>query len=187
MIKRLLVIAALAPIAVRAQTPATAARAIPPTLPIDRVVAIVGDQPLLWSDVLTAINQRRTQGLQVPADSAGQATLARTVLGELVDEEILVQKAKELKLEVTDADITAGADRQIKQVRAQFSSDENYRNELKKAGLGSPFAPAPSLPPLRGEAADARRLALRSRARAGPGPARRPDRGAAGPRSRSRH
>src|SRR6266480_230259 len=80
----------------------TAARAIPPTLPIDRVVAIVGDQPLLWSDVLTAINQRRTQGLQVPADSAGQATLARTVLGELVDEEILVQKAKEMKLESTE-------------------------------------------------------------------------------------
>ena len=138
MIKRLIVIAALAPIAVRAQTPATAARAIPPALPIDRVVAIVGDQPLLWSDVLTAINQRRTQGLQVPADSAGQAALARTVLGELVDEEMLVQKAKEMKLEVTDADITAGADRQIKQVRAQFSSDDEYRNELKKAGLGSP-------------------------------------------------
>src|SRR5207247_110270 len=65
----------------------------------------------------------------------GQAALARTVLGELVDEEILVQKAKELKLEVTDADITAGADRQIKQVRGQFRSDDEYRNELKRLGL----------------------------------------------------
>jgi peptidyl-prolyl cis-trans isomerase SurA len=59
-------------------------------------------------------------------------------LGELVDEEILVQKAKEMKLEVTDADITSGADRQIKQVRSQFGSDEEYRAELKKAGLGTP-------------------------------------------------
>ena len=138
MIKRLIFVAALGPVGIGAQTPATSARPIPPALPIDRVVAIVGDQPLLWSDILTAINQRRTQGLQVPADSAGQANLARTVLGELVDEEILVQKAKELKLEVTDADITAATDRQIKQVRSQFSSDEEYRNELKKAGLGSP-------------------------------------------------
>ena len=126
------------PLAVKAQTPATAARAIPPALPIDRVVAVVGDQPLLWSDVLTAINQRRAQGLQLPPDSAAQAVLARTVLGELVDEEILVQKAKELKLEVTDADVTSAADRQIKQVRSQFQSDEEYRNELKKAGLGTP-------------------------------------------------
>ena len=138
MIKQFIVAAIVAPIGLGGQTPATAARTIPPALPIDRVVAIVGDQPLLWSDVLTSINQRRAQGLQVPTDSAGQSALAHTVLGELVDEEMLVQKAKEMKLEVTDADITDGADRQIKQVRSQFSSDDEYRAELKKAGLGSP-------------------------------------------------
>lgn len=139
MMKRFVIAAAmLLPASMHAQTPATAARAIPPSLPIDRVVAIVGDQPLLWSEVLTAINQRRAQGLQLPPDSAGQAALGRQVLGELVDEEILVQKAKEMKLDVTDVDVTAAADRQIKQVRSQFASDEEYRNELKKAGLGSP-------------------------------------------------
>src|SRR3954469_11776009 len=137
MMKRFLFGAALAPMAVAAQTPATVARPIPSALPIDRVVAIVGDQPLLWTDVLTAINQRRAQGLKVPPDSVGQAALAKTVLGELIDEEILVQKAKEMKLEVTDADITASADRQIKSIRAQFKSDEEYRTELRNAGLGS--------------------------------------------------
>jgi hypothetical protein len=39
---------------------------------VDRVVAIVGDQPLLWSDVLALINQQRAAGVQIPADSAGQ-------------------------------------------------------------------------------------------------------------------
>lgn len=138
MTKHLTIAAAVfTPIALGAQTPA-AARPIPPSLPIDRVVAIVGDQPLLWTDVLTAINQRRSQGLQLPADSAGQAALSRQVLNELIDEEILVQKAKEMKLEVIDAEITAAADRQIKGVRAQFKSDEEYRTELRNAGLGSP-------------------------------------------------
>ena len=136
---RLILAVFCAPIVLGAQTPVTAARAqVPPSLPIDRVVAIVGDQPLLWSDVLTAINQRRAQGLTLPTDSVAQLKLASTILGELVDEEILVQKAKEMKLEVTDADITSGADRQIKQVRSQFGSDEEYRAELKKAGLGTP-------------------------------------------------
>jgi peptidyl-prolyl cis-trans isomerase SurA len=135
--KYLLVVAALAPLALGAQVPATATRAVPPSLPIDRVVAIVGEQPVLWTEVLTAINQRRAQGLQVPPDSAGQTALARSVLNDLVDEEILVQKAKELKLEVTDADITAAADRQIKTVRSQFKSDEEYRTELRNAGLGT--------------------------------------------------
>ncbi|HMI46009.1 MAG TPA: peptidylprolyl isomerase, partial [Gemmatimonadaceae bacterium] len=135
--KYLLVVAALAPLALGAQVPATATRAVPPSLPIDRVVAIVGEQPVLWTEVLTAINQRRAQGLQVPPDSAGQTALAKSVLNDLVDEEILVQKAKELKLEVTDADITAAADRQIKTVRSQFKSDEEYRTELRNAGLGT--------------------------------------------------
>jgi peptidyl-prolyl cis-trans isomerase SurA len=138
MIKHLLIAAALAPAAVGAQTPATSARSVTPSVPIDRVVAIVGDQPVLWTTVLTTINQRRAQGLQVPTDTAGQNALARTVLNDLVDEEILVQKSKELKLEVTDADMVAAADRQIKTIRAQFKSDEEYRAELRKAGLGNP-------------------------------------------------
>jgi peptidyl-prolyl cis-trans isomerase SurA len=138
MIRHLFGAVALVPFVLGAQTPATVARSIPPALPIDRVVAIVGDQPLLWTDVLTTINQRRAQGLQLPQDSVGQAALARTVLGELIDEEILVQKAKEMKLEVTDAEITSGADRQIKQIRSQFKSDDEYKAELRNAGLGSP-------------------------------------------------
>ncbi len=138
MMKLLCVAAFLAPLALPAQVPATATRPVPPSLPIDRVVAIVGEQPLLWTDVVTAINQRRAQGLQVPPDSAGQQALAKTVLNELVDEEILVQKAKEMKLEVTEADITSAADRQIKSIRAQFKTDEEYRTELRNAGLGSP-------------------------------------------------
>ena len=129
---------ALVPFVLGAQTPVTAARSIPPALPIDRVVAIVGDQPLLWTDVLTTINQRRAQGLQLPPDSAAQSALARTVLGELIDEEILVQKAKEMKLEVTESEISSSADRQIKQIRSQFKSDDEYKAELRNAGLGTP-------------------------------------------------
>jgi peptidyl-prolyl cis-trans isomerase SurA len=140
MIRQLVIVAALSPLALAAQIPSTPAAPVPvaTSLPIDRVVAIVGTQPVLWTDVLTAVNQRRTQGLQLPTDSAGQAVLARSVLGELVDEEMLVQKAKEMKLEVLEADVTAAADRQIKGVRAQFKSDEEYRTELRNAGLGTP-------------------------------------------------
>jgi peptidyl-prolyl cis-trans isomerase SurA len=139
MIKRILLVAALAPAVVQAQTPAIpTANALAAGVPIDRVVAVVGDQILLWSDVLTAINQRRAQGMQLPTDSAAQAAMARSVLNELIDEEILVQKAKEMKLESTESDVTTAADRQIKQARSQFQSDEEYRAELRKAGFGTP-------------------------------------------------
>jgi len=140
---RFAAIAAVAPAALFAQVvpepaPPPPVRAVPAVIPVDRVIAIVGDQPVLWTQVLTAINQRRAQGMQVPQDSAGQANLARTVLNELVDEEILVQKAKELKLEASEAEIAAAVDRQTRSVRAQFQSEEEYRTELRNAGLGTP-------------------------------------------------
>jgi len=138
MIRKLVLAAGLVPAALAAQVPGATTVSTGAALPVDRVIAIVGDQALLWSDVLTAINQRRAQGMTLPPDSAGQAALARSVLNELVDEEILVQKAKEMKLEVVDGEVTAAADRQIKQARAQFPSEEEYRAELRKAGLGSP-------------------------------------------------
>lgn len=138
MINPLAALIALAPAALYAQNPPAAGVLPTGPIPVDRVVAIVGDQPLLWTNVLTAINQRRAQGMQLPSDSAGQAQLARSIVNELVDEEILVQKAKELKLEAGESEIAAAVDRQIRTVRAQFKSEEEYRTELRNAGMGSP-------------------------------------------------
>ncbi|MBA3646223.1 MAG: peptidylprolyl isomerase, partial [Gemmatimonadaceae bacterium] len=138
MIKSAAFILALAPALAGAQS-VTSAVAIPSgNVPVDRIVAVIGDQPLLWSEVLSAVNQRRAQGLAVPTDSAGQIGVARTVLNDLIDEELLVQKAKQLKLEASEVEIGASADRQLKSVREQFKSDEEYRAELRRAGFGSP-------------------------------------------------
>src|SRR5687767_4659102 len=107
-------------------------------IPVDRVVAIVGTQPLLWSDVLALINQQRAAGLTLPPDSAGQAAFARDALNQLIDEEILVQKAHEMKIEVTEGEVNRTVDDQIKRIRDQFQTDEEYRTELRNAGFGTP-------------------------------------------------
>ena len=60
---------------------------------VNWIVAVVGEHPILWSDVVEVINQRRAQGLRLPPDSAGQVAIARQVLNELVDEEVLLIKA----------------------------------------------------------------------------------------------
>ncbi|HEY4954641.1 MAG TPA: peptidylprolyl isomerase [Gemmatimonadaceae bacterium] len=130
--------ALLAP-ALGAQVPAPAAPTRQAaTIPVDRVVAIVGDQPLLWSDVLASINQQRAAGVVIPSDSAAQAAFARDALNQLVDEEILVQKAKEMKVEVTEAEVNRTVDDQIKRVRDQFKTEDEYKTELKNAGFGTP-------------------------------------------------
>jgi peptidyl-prolyl cis-trans isomerase SurA len=109
-----------------------------PNLSLERVVAVVGDQPVLWSSVLENVNIRRAQGLQIPNDSAGQMAILSEVVNDLIDQELLVQKAHDLKIDVADEDVAAGVDAQIKRVRSQFNSDAEYKSELKKAGFGTP-------------------------------------------------
>ncbi|MGI8547012.1 MAG: peptidylprolyl isomerase [Gemmatimonadaceae bacterium] len=105
---------------------------------VDRIVAVVGSSAITWSDLAAAVNQQRASGMKLPVDVAGQREVARNVLNDLVDEEILVQQAKDLKLDVAESEITAAVDRQIKDVRGHFQSDAEYRTELKNAGFGSP-------------------------------------------------
>jgi Parvulin-like peptidyl-prolyl isomerase len=121
--------------------PAPAARsatALPASIPVDRVVAVVGDQVILWSDVVNSINQQRASGLEVPKDSVGQVKLAKESLDALVDEEILVQKAHQLKLDVTADEVNRSVDDQVKRVRSQFQTDDQYKAELQSAGFGTP-------------------------------------------------
>lgn len=105
---------------------------------VDRIVAVVGSSAITWSDLATAVNQRRAAGLKLPADAEGQREVARSVLNDLVDEEILVQQAKNLKIQVPEAEVTSAVDRQLREVRSHFQSDAEYRSELKNAGFGSP-------------------------------------------------
>jgi peptidyl-prolyl cis-trans isomerase SurA len=137
MITRILslsILALLAPLAGQAQ-PGPA----PTELPVERIVAVVGSRAILLSDVLEVINQRRAQGLQVPTDSAAQAELAREVVGELIDEELLIDRAKgDTSIHLSETEISAGVDRQYRKVREQFKSDLEMRQALQNAGFGTP-------------------------------------------------
>jgi peptidyl-prolyl cis-trans isomerase SurA len=84
------------------------------------------------------MNVKRAQGLAMPTDSAGQAELVKRTVNELVDEEVMVQYAKAEKIEVTDADVATQVEQQVKRVREQFKSEAEYRDELKRAGFGTP-------------------------------------------------
>jgi peptidyl-prolyl cis-trans isomerase SurA len=137
------VLLAAAPAALPAQQPpaptvvattATTTRAIP----LDRVVAVVGDVVITQSALQEKLIQKRQEGATFPTDSAAFRTFVVSVVNELIDEELILAKGKELKIEVPDADVNNTVDKQIKDIRARFSSDAEFRGELQKAGLGTP-------------------------------------------------
>lgn len=106
---------------------------------LDRIVAIVGPKAITQYDVQERLLAMRQQpGFRAPANETELNQLAHEVLNQLIDEEVLVQKAEELKVEVPDNELNATIDKQMREIRARFSSDAEFRAELAKAGLGTP-------------------------------------------------
>lgn len=108
-------------------------------LPVDRVVAIVGKTPILWSDVLIAVQGRIPPNQRPPSDPAQQRQLAEDALNQLVNEEILVQKAAtDTALKITDAEVNTDVDDAFKKVRDKFRTEAEFRDALKREAFASP-------------------------------------------------
>jgi peptidyl-prolyl cis-trans isomerase SurA len=105
--------------------------------PVDGVVAVVGTTPILRSDVEERLAQARAAGQKMPADSASQQAMLRSILDAIIDEELLVQKAKEEKVEVSDNDVNADVDKRMQTIRTRFTTEKEFRDELKKSGFGT--------------------------------------------------
>lgn len=105
-------------------------------LPLDGVAAIVGDQVVLVSEVLSAVNTARARGAKVES-AKDLAKLEAQVLEQLVDVELLVQKAKAEKVEVNDAELQGLVDEVEKKARNSFPSEREFRQALKETGYGS--------------------------------------------------
>lgn len=111
-----------------------------PSIVVDRVVGVVGNKPILASQVDEDLFSRQAQGVKIPeGDSAAMQALRLQVLNDLINQELLVQEAlRDTTIKVTDQEVVARVEAQIKRVRGGFTSELDYRNELKKAGFGTP-------------------------------------------------
>jgi peptidyl-prolyl cis-trans isomerase SurA len=106
---------------------------------VDRVVAIVGNRPVLSSQVDEEVFSRQSQGAPLPKDPDSLAALRKQVVASIVDEELLVQQAqRDTAIKVTDQEIADGVEQQVRKVRGNFTSEVDYKNELKRAGFGTP-------------------------------------------------
>ena len=106
---------------------------------VDKVVAVVGNRPILASQVDEEIFSRQSQGLKPPADTQAAADLKKQVVQSIIDEELMVQEAeRDTTIKVTDQEVADGVEQQIKKIRSNFSSELEYAAELKKAGFQTP-------------------------------------------------
>lgn len=109
------------------------------TFTVDRVLAIVGNRPVLASQVEEEIFSRESQGAKLPTSPEGLEAIRQQIVGSIIDEELLVQQAqRDTAITVTDEEIASGVEEQVKKVRGNFTSEVDYRAELQKAGFQTP-------------------------------------------------
>jgi peptidyl-prolyl cis-trans isomerase SurA len=106
---------------------------------VDRVLAVVGNRPILASQVDEEIFSRESQGTKLPDTPEGIQATRQQVVATIIDEELLVQQAqRDTSIKVTDEEIASGVEEQVKKVRANFTSEVDYKAELQKAGFQTP-------------------------------------------------
>ncbi|HEX9393673.1 MAG TPA: peptidylprolyl isomerase, partial [Gemmatimonadales bacterium] len=105
---------------------------------VDRIVAVVGTRPILMSELEEQVAQLQSQGQQLPTDSAGLAKLRRHILGDMISEELEVQQAqRDTNIKVTEREIQDVVEQRVQSVRSQFTSEQDFLNQLRLAAFPS--------------------------------------------------
>ncbi len=98
----------------------------------DRVVATVGDQVILESDVEEILN---TLQAQFPSNGQNLQALRQQVLEELINQKLLYLEAlKDTSIHVTPQEVEQAMDQQIQQLE-QSMGKENFEAQLRQEGL----------------------------------------------------
>src|SRR5437867_8148225 len=82
--------------------------------------------------------QAQAQGQTIPTDSVGRRTMRRQVLDRLIELELLVQQAqRDTSIKVTDQEVLDQVEQTYQNVRKQFSSENDFRDQIRQARFGS--------------------------------------------------
>ena len=106
---------------------------------VDKIVAVVGRQPIMLSMVEEQFFQWASQGAGAGLTSAEDSIRAkRQILEDLIDDELLVQEAqRDTSIVVSDQEIAEQVDGNLRDVRKRFTDETTFQAELGTAGFAT--------------------------------------------------
>jgi peptidyl-prolyl cis-trans isomerase SurA len=105
------------------------------TVPLDRIIAVVGDHPILASEVEERFLVSAQQG-QIPTDSAARTALRARILQQMITEELEVQQAlHDTTIKVTDQEVQDQVAQQVKAVHTQIPDPNEFLRQLHIVGF----------------------------------------------------
>jgi len=109
----------------------------PATVPVDRIVAVVGNKAIMRSQVGEQYFQLITSlGVTGPRTAADSSKLRRQILDGMIDDELMVQQAmKDTTIKVTDAEVAEAVEKQMREIRQKYPNEFELQKELHAAGF----------------------------------------------------
>ncbi len=106
-------------------------------VPVDGIAAVVGNQIVLRSEVELALNQAAyEQGLNPENLTPQQREQLRTqVLDELINNALILAKARRDSVLVTRSEVDRQVDSQIAMIRERFGGEDGFQEALQAEGL----------------------------------------------------
>lgn len=114
--------------------PAAAAPTSPPQ-PVDRIVAVVGDETILMSEVNEQLAILQANQQIDMSDTAQVAEARRQILNQMIDEKLVFGYASQQGIVVADDQINAQVEETIRNVRDRLGSQAALDAELEKQGM----------------------------------------------------
>jgi peptidyl-prolyl cis-trans isomerase SurA len=102
---------------------------------IDRIAAVVNDEIILLSEVDEKIFLLQAQGQLAGRDSSEVGRIRRDILDRLIEERLVVQRARSQGIEVDASEVLAAVDEAIARVQTQFPDPAAFEAALESEGL----------------------------------------------------
>jgi len=108
-----------------------------PEAPIDRVVAVVGNSVITYTQVQEEYFARlREQGREPPTDDARITVELEALVDTLIDADLLFQQAlRDTTVKVAPLEVSDAVDENVRNIRKGFPSETAFAAELRKAGF----------------------------------------------------
>ncbi len=98
---------------------------------VNRIVAIVNDDVITTADVVAQVSSLLADHQHVPQSEDESIKLHAAVLGQLIEQRLILQDAKKMEIKVGNDEV---ADR-LKEIRGRFPSEEEFQASLATAQL----------------------------------------------------
>lgn len=102
---------------------------------IDRIAAVVNEDIILLSEVEEKMFILQQSGQLQDKDSTQVVEIRRDILDRLIEEKLVVQRARSQGIEVDDSEVIGRVNEAMSKVRSQFPSTQAFRDALAQEGI----------------------------------------------------